>query len=388
MASIPSSVLKLVADYIDIKDMHACTLTNKAFYAATNPLLWEEAYLQTFRQGRLFLRCLCSAKNSVGQHVRMLRLDARNDLRWTDDELVRCLQHCPDLEVLTLFFMEYITDAGFLHVPRLCPKINHLSLCHVSGLTDASFQLIGQHCHQLKRLYMFDNNHISKNTFATLAGCTLLKDVSLVFPIEPLFQHPRIVLRDLAQFRHLTDVLFQFPPRVFLRQFLSMTWPRLENVGIVGYEDTETNANDDLLVKFLRTHRGLKTLRLPMARFSRQWLVAITALRHPGITHLNLAGYNMIFPVFVFSATGGGDGRVVTAGSIRRLVRRWPALKCVSLDGCMIRLQHFPEMDKGCMISNNPSFWQFPSKQYLAKLNHITINKIRQSPAAARGGSQ
>ncbi|CAO3601081.1 unnamed protein product [Absidia cylindrospora] len=375
MYNVVSSIVNQLSSK---QDLYTCTLINKAFHQAANPLLW---HTQTINNDDTATRLFASLQSVPypSQGGRLVRRLSLSIAPWTDDEFLLVMPYLTHLESLTLLISPNITDRSLQQVPHHCPRINDLDIFH-KPVGQPTMDALGRHCHQLTRLTLRACDDLGPDTFSSLMPCPLTR-LTIENPPAGLATK---TIKDLAsngfdQLTHLTLGNSKFDVRnnnEFISSLLSFAatnkrvWPRLTHLTISFYvpKDYERIRGHGVfasgLVRFLQSHGGgLKHLGLVSGQYDDSVLDAMAAIQPPPT---NLTSLSLI------------SSKKLTAAAVRRLIQHWPMLSAVSL-GCSrnMALNKFPELRNN---NNNDSASSY--LDVVTDLDEQTIRRIRQ------GGSQ
>ncbi|ORZ07077.1 hypothetical protein BCR42DRAFT_426324 [Absidia repens] len=249
------------------RDLHACTLVNRQFYALANPLLWQELEFHDTIHLQRLLDGLAASEQSLGNHVRKIQL---NNVACTDAQLLLLMTHVRHLETLSLENVNFtndfppITNTSLQHLPRYCSQLTSLKLFNI-GLSDATIRAIGQHCRRLCQLTLC--GYLSDDGLATLASCPLQRLQLFHEDIENMLTEKMVM--DMIRFQDLTHLdLSLFEPSSLIMTISNnkittgVPWPHLKYLSL----DLCYDIDDATLICFIKTHPHLQEIRLKEAR--------------------------------------------------------------------------------------------------------------------------
>ncbi|ORZ08189.1 hypothetical protein BCR42DRAFT_425417 [Absidia repens] len=250
---LPDEVVALIlkkADQYKLRDYCNYALINKQFNKAANARIWETLYLLEQDYVARLLPSINNSPRLLGHHVQLIRL---KNVRMDDTSFLRLMTHVPNVDILELHNVDGVTDTSFQQIPHHIPHLTSLSLDQ-RHITHLSIEALAQHCHQLRSLSL-NNVTLSSRTFAALAACPLLIDLS--FSVDDLPKDPSdavasSTILDLIALTSLKYILIRDVTPWFCRAVAatvhSLIWPQLIHLTIRG------NALDDACAMALLNH--------------------------------------------------------------------------------------------------------------------------------------
>lgn len=355
VTSLPSEVITLIVENVNKQDLYECTLTNKQFYNATNPLLWRLPALTEKATVVQFLAGLTAAKT---QWIRKLTL---YNNYWDNAQLWTLMAHdgLSQLEELRLISTTKLTDASLPYLPPQCRRLKTLYLWDVPMITQDFIYAVGQYCLELTKFEFYDCPGLGEDTYAALMECPLR---TMYIASPPRRLQAESSMWDLVlHYPYLTELKVCIPGHdyrlAFTNRLLSAAasaWPYLETLALHGYGDEhrDDETGQPPLVDFLRYHPGIVRLYLRKCALSDTTLDAIGALHLPCLTELTITDTTLC------------------PEALRRLIGACPELGFILCRGCELTASMFPEVGIKCSNYNHQHF-------YLNHLDQENIHMIR-----------
>ncbi|ORZ07158.1 hypothetical protein BCR42DRAFT_456142 [Absidia repens] len=380
---LPTEILSLVLQYIDIRDQTNCTLVNKQFHTLTNPLIWRCLILDPPISDKVTTTILHSTSPALGRHVRCLLYFVPFD----SQAFLSLLECLPLLEILNVpgFTRRNIEDDVMQHIPRFCPQLKVLFLNKVD-IGQRTLTSLAHHCHQLNLISFSKGCSLPANTFAMLGtSCPFLHDIYVELDAMDGINDDddnnedtaNAAALDLTRCHRLRRLSLTKVPTYFARHLLTLAaapapasttgpvWPQLVTLAL------HADVDDSHVIPFIQTHPILKTLELKQATTLTDATLDAIATGLPEITKVG----------FKYSCN-------LTDHGIHRLVRRCPpSLMLVGIKGCRIKPTLFANIlgkDYSYRMKTYSTHYSFLT--YLHTLDPLVLNNIRQlddSTAAA-----
>ncbi|ORZ07180.1 hypothetical protein BCR42DRAFT_426468 [Absidia repens] len=362
LGHLPAEIVSAILHHVVEKDYYACSLINRSFYKATNPLLWQAPTLRNGSKAQLFMKCLVEAQQQqqqhhhVGKHIRRLT----SNVPWTDTDLLQLiLPHMSHLEHLALETAKNISDISMEPIAQHCP---HLITLHLNGslITQQTMNALGQHCHQLTNLILDYAPHLSPNTLTPLVHrCPLRKVLLSAYAATGgTWMTVDETVKDLLCFRGLTSLtILGSSPEVLKSVLLQqqqqqVSWPELT---VLNLDDGSRDVGDSDFIPFLQIHPGLTELSLTRCELTSATVMAMAAhLPNLSLVDVSQNGYQSL-----------------STTSVRHMVRQCPLLTSLDLSDSGLEINDFPELEM---------LWDHPAYLYTLKLKQDAIERIRSAP--------
>ncbi|ORZ04233.1 hypothetical protein BCR42DRAFT_497074 [Absidia repens] len=328
---LPLEILSLIGKHLQPWDLYECSLVNKRFYTATNPLLWRTLELFDAETLQKVITSLVDARDSLGRHVRDLVTYCDG---FNDNDFLLLIKHLPHLVSFTSEAADNLTDNSLHRLAHYCPNLTTLYL-RLSPVSLPSIISLSQHCHQLRDVCLDACPNISSSDFfsALAHGAMTLErlqvDVSQMLDLR----EPRIAdkaVLDLAVLDRLTELCLWYAPNAFSERIITLTttdhipWPHLKDIDLS--ESSYTHLTDRQFVAFIQSHPDLTSIALNSSLLTNTSLHAI-AIYLPSVSSITLLSC-----------------RHFTHLAVRRLIRNCPRLTSFFLSEGCLWIEHFPEM--------------------------------------------
>ncbi|ORZ07119.1 hypothetical protein BCR42DRAFT_397415 [Absidia repens] len=341
-------LILLILKQVDQRDLYACALVSRQWYAVANPLLWRSLMVKNVASFTNIHTTLTESNHAFLQH----HIQSIN---------FGCTLSTPAFEASIRYagYPRFVLARQAPHVTnnRLRPLLQRCQNLSFFGLgwspiTQSSMITLGQHCRQLRSLHLQNCRGLGCAIFPALAACRLLEEITVIGCRLDGMRFPRTAeatANVLVGFDRLTRLKLDDPPNDFSQCLLGpltstsdadsadddtdddmptiVTWPRLVHLWLNRCEDI----GDMYTIAFVRTHPHLQSLYVYGGRLTDATLRTMMNCL-PGIVDVGLVGN--------FDITHRG---------VRRLVQNCPALIWVQLFGCDIATCHFPEAGPSCL---------------------------------------
>ncbi|SAL97676.1 hypothetical protein [Absidia glauca] len=263
LGDAPIEVLFLILNNIDQQNhLYECTLINKSFYAAANPLLWrapqmaggtkrEDTILFRLKQSFRLPHQHCLHSTPLGHNVR--KLDASKICRLQDLRVV--INNVPLVEELVIG-IEKLKDKDMERIAIKCPQLK--CLCFISPLdgSDRFFDPL-RHCTNLRELSIYHSlgSHLQ---LAPLQHCPLKKLRLYSYGFDNEYAKDTFFV-DIPTLTHLD---MDYMPQTYYRHFQALPsrphFPVLTDLRIRNcrFHDNST------MVSFFKSHPLISTLSL------------------------------------------------------------------------------------------------------------------------------
>ncbi|CAO3601178.1 unnamed protein product [Absidia cylindrospora] len=319
-------IISLIISHVADKDLLACSLTNKAFHEAANPLLWRSIYMSSAESLNLLLRGIVASQPcySLGLHIRTV-----NFVSFLNDGLLESfLPHVPHLEEVFFQFETGITDTSLASLAQTCPQLKRLDLDATQALTRLSAARLGEHCQQLTHLSFHDCRDVPVDILAPFAACPLQS-----LAIDGYWMNIQQSVMDLTRLSRLQHLIILDASPECVTAIVSTAagaaWPHLSSISL----GTCATLRDHHLIPFIQSHPALTNIALERAsKVTNHTLDAMADT----ITMLDIP-----------HATS------ITTQGIRRLIRRCPHLTFISVYQCGLPKSDFPGDDDEDDDNNN-----------------------------------
>ncbi|CAO3596645.1 unnamed protein product [Absidia cylindrospora] len=357
ISQLPFEIIHLIVLYVHKRDRYACTLINKQFHSATNPLLWKRlAIYDEVTLLNITASMAESPHHSLGQHIRFLEFGSF----LTDVQFLDIMQHVSHLESIQITNAPHITDISFEHLPRQYPHLTYLCL-HESPITRRSIVALGKHCSQLGEINLERCTNLGCDLFSALATWPLLENLTISLCNLNGMNNTLVAEEttlDMIACHGLKHLFIQELPFDFSRCITTthdrdgnLAWPHLTHLFL----NTRSTLNDSQVIAFIQSHPHLEELELTGGTLTDATLDAI-AMNLPGILCVGVSG-----------------NRRITSGAVRRLVQNCPELASVLLVGCRLPAEDFPEQRRDSSFE-----WDLDGNSFVAFLDGDAPDMIRQ----------
>ncbi|SAM09830.1 hypothetical protein [Absidia glauca] len=325
-----------------LRDLFQCAVVNRAFYAATMPLLWRSpnsaipmpwySSLETFT----FLDCLESSSRPAHlvRHIRRLDFHS-SDVMDRIVPFLSCMSLLEELRISsistsgTIGLMGLVNTALRQEILPLCPRLKSISFNSFT-FSPQTLVALSQECRHIEALVLDSCVGMSDADLESLFASYHSTLTTLTFRYE-IWCYPFNRHVDLFQLQKLTHLSLTNFPGMGIDFFRYGRFPHLKDCHIRDKEAVRFSSDAaGILLTFLCAHPLLQRLTLSQCRVGNRALSGMTPAVIPRLHYLNLSG----------------NGRRFSPQILRRLVRKCPELSTVCLHGCHLASQSFAEVSQ------------------------------------------
>jgi hypothetical protein len=324
LGDFPIIVLSSIGNNLSTNDLYTCTLINKRFYNATNPVLWRAPNVRTGASLFKVTTGLFLSQHSLATHIRKLDFGMEID----GITFLLLLKQINFLEELKIHQGTSITDYSFQDIPQHCPLLKTLYLNEIY-ITHRSTAALGEHCHQLSELTLSYCPALSPPCFLDLAHCPLTTLTIISSGVQDPWMTTTAV-QNLTHLNLLTFLTIEFASTTFTQCLLTMNndpglapWPHLTYL----YLKKCGNFDDQHTTPFIKSHPKIRQFYLCESGITDETLDIISTY----IPHATEIGID--------------DNPQITTHAIRQLICDQPLLTYIACNGCAKGKADFPEAD-------------------------------------------